>query len=261
MLELNPRTTIESSRVRMNSESRRPRVLFLLALLLVALAIVLVHDRQFWFGSDESTIDSETPATVAKSAPSTQPGPAAPAPAKKRTSAKHSAQPKPAESGILATNRKAVPPLNVEVVSGDTHRAVHPGSNATKVEITNPAATAPAQPPANLAAATNAAEREPMPAAAAIQPPQRSFDATYPMLAQHMNVQGSVVLQALISADGIIQELRVLSGPAILTSAAEQAVRQWRFKPYLQDGRPVETQAKITVNFTIKVADNVARVS
>jgi protein TonB len=43
----------------------------------------------------------------------------------------------------------------------------------------------------------------------------------------------------------------VLSGPAILAPAAREAVRQWRFKPYLQNGRAVETQAEITVNFLI----------
>jgi periplasmic protein TonB len=69
-----------------------------------------------------------------------------------------------------------------------------------------------------------------------------------------------VVLQALIGADGVIEDLRVMSGPAILVSAAQQAVREWRFKPYLQNGQPVETKAKITVNFTIKVSDNMAKV-
>jgi protein TonB len=71
------------------------------------------------------------------------------------------------------------------------------------------------------------------------------------MLAREMKVQGAVILQALIGTDGGIQDLRVLSGPAILATAAQEAVRQWRFKPYLQNGVPVETEAKITVNFTI----------
>lgn len=74
-----------------------------------------------------------------------------------------------------------------------------------------------------------------------------------------MKVQGAVLLQAFIGADGVIRELRVLSGPAILSSAAREAALQWRFKPYLQNGKPVETQATITVNFTIKVLDNGAR--
>jgi periplasmic protein TonB len=43
----------------------------------------------------------------------------------------------------------------------------------------------------------------------------------------------------------------VQSGPGILASAAQEAVKQWRFKPYLQNGQPVETQCNITVNFTI----------
>jgi len=64
-------------------------------------------------------------------------------------------------------------------------------------------------------------------------------------------VQGSVVLQALIGKEGTIQDLQVLSGPQILSSAAREAVMQWRFKPYLQSGQAIETEAKITVNFTI----------
>jgi protein TonB len=74
---------------------------------------------------------------------------------------------------------------------------------------------------------------------------------SYPMLARQMKVQGRVILQALIGRDGIIQNLRVVSGPPILASAAEDAVRQWHFKPHLQGNEAVETEAKITVNFTI----------
>jgi protein TonB len=66
-----------------------------------------------------------------------------------------------------------------------------------------------------------------------------------------MKVQGAVVLQALIGREGNIEDLRVLSGPAILSSAAMEAVKQWHFKPYFQGGRPVDTEARITVNFTI----------
>jgi protein TonB len=73
----------------------------------------------------------------------------------------------------------------------------------------------------------------------------------YPLLARQMKVQGSVVLDAMIGKDGGIQDLRVVEGPTILAEAARQAVRQWRFKPYVQDGQAVETQAHITVNFMI----------
>ena len=46
-----------------------------------------------------------------------------------------------------------------------------------------------------------------------------------------------------------------------MTAAAQQAVREWHFKPYLQNGQPVETKAKITVNFSIKVADTAPKTS
>src|SRR5205807_5376156 len=73
----------------------------------------------------------------------------------------------------------------------------------------------------------------------------------YPMLARQMKVQGSVILQALIGRDGLIQDLHVVSGPPILATAAEEAVKQWHFKPHYQGSETVETEAKITVNFTI----------
>ena len=76
---------------------------------------------------------------------------------------------------------------------------------------------------------------------------------SYPSLAKQMKVQGSVILQAYVGADGGIKDLHVVSGNPILVSAAVEAARQWRFTPYLQNGQPVETQAKIQVNFMIKV--------
>jgi protein TonB len=236
-------------------ERKQPRRLLLaLALLLTALAAVVIRDRQFWFGSDDSTIDADTTTTevtqktVAKAAPATEPAKAAaPHTSKKSVAAPApaaTAESAPAESGVVAT-RTVLPPLDVEVVAGDKHSTMRPGSNATKLEITNSGSLLKSAPAA--APATNAAERESIAAAAT---------PNYPLLAQHMNVQGSVVLQALIGADGAVQNLRVLNGPPILVSAAQQAVREWRFKPIVQNGQAVESKATITVNFNIKVADS-----
>jgi protein TonB len=66
-----------------------------------------------------------------------------------------------------------------------------------------------------------------------------------------MKLPGSVILQALISRDGAIQDLQVMSWTPILAGAAREAVKQWRFKPHYMGAEAVETQAKITVNFTI----------
>jgi TonB family protein len=261
MFERKPRPTVRTSRTQAPSENKQPgRLLLALFLLLLALGAVVVRDREFWFGSDQSSLYADaTESQVTPAAPkvlsTVNQTPSAPAPTatrKKSPAAKNSAEPKPADQPVVATNRTVLPPLDVEVVAGDSHKKLHPGSNAAKVEITNPGSAAPTQSAAGLEAATSAAEREKINGATQPQP-------AYPLLAQHMNVQGSVILQALIGADGIIQNLRVLSGPAILSSAAQQAVREWHFKPVVQNGQPVETKAKITVNFTIKVADNSAK--
>jgi protein TonB len=233
-----------------------------LILLLAALAAVLIKDRQFWFGSESTIVDADyvQPTVAPQAAPQvTTPAPTKPAvtpttPAPARAAQKRvaaaipSTQPKPAGAPAVVTNRTVLPPLDVEVVAGDAHRKVHPGSNAKKLELAQPATSVARQAPV-AAPATNAAQRERL--AEAIPP-------SYPPLAQHMNVQGSVVLQALIAADGTIENLHVMSGPAILASAAQQAVREWRFKPVFQNGMAVETKATITVNFTIRVADSAA---
>jgi len=265
MLELKLKTTSGNfSTSRSAVENKQPRKqLLALTLLLVTFGVLIAKDHDFWFGSDDSTDSDVVNSGVAQSTAQPIPSaavhvvPAPPASAsslKKQTKAQAAAQtaaPAPSnDSGIVATERTALPPLDVEVVAGDKHSKLHPGSNSTNLEITGAAPAAPA---------TNAAEREAM--STTVKASADANSGAYPMLAQQMKVEGSVVLQAIIGADGNIQDLRVLTGPAILTSAAQQAVRQWRFKPYMQNGQAVETKARITVNFTIRVGDNSPKIS
>jgi periplasmic protein TonB len=74
---------------------------------------------------------------------------------------------------------------------------------------------------------------------------------TYPPLARTARVQGSVLLAAVIGKDGTIQNLHVISGHPLLTQAALDAVRQWRYRPYILNGEPVEVDTQVTVNFTL----------
>jgi periplasmic protein TonB len=72
---------------------------------------------------------------------------------------------------------------------------------------------------------------------------------TYPPLARSARIQGQVVLQAAIGKRGAIEDLRVLSGHPMLVPAAIEAVRQWRYRPYVLNDEPVEVETEITVNF------------
>src|SRR5579864_2153288 len=72
-----------------------------------------------------------------------------------------------------------------------------------------------------------------------------------PLLAKPQTIEGAVVLLARIGKDGKIQTLQVVSGPEILFTAALEAVKQWRFKPYQQSGEAIESEAQITVQFAI----------
>ena len=80
----------------------------------------------------------------------------------------------------------------------------------------------------------------------------RDVTPTYPPLARAARVQGSVVLAAIIGKDGAIQNLRVMSAASpLLIQSALDAVKQWRYRPYLLNGEPVEVDTTITVNFTL----------
>jgi periplasmic protein TonB len=79
----------------------------------------------------------------------------------------------------------------------------------------------------------------------------RKVPPTYPPLARQARIQGVVVLQAQISKEGNIQNLQLISGHPMLAPAAIEAVKQWKYKPYLLNGEPVEVDTQVQVNFTL----------
>ena len=79
----------------------------------------------------------------------------------------------------------------------------------------------------------------------------RKVQPVYPPLARSARIQGDVILTAVISKEGAIENLRVLSGHPMLAPAALEAVRQWRYRPYLLNREPVEVETQITVRFSL----------
>ena len=79
----------------------------------------------------------------------------------------------------------------------------------------------------------------------------RKVQPTYPPTARTARIQGPVVLQAVISKQGTIENLKVVTGHPLLAPAAIDAVRQWRYRPYILNNDPVEVETQITVNFSL----------
>jgi protein TonB len=73
----------------------------------------------------------------------------------------------------------------------------------------------------------------------------------YPALARQARIQGMVVLRAMISRAGKIENVQVISGPPLLVKSAMDAVLQWRYRPYYLNNEPVEVETQVTVNFTL----------
>jgi len=263
---LEPRLVTPPAYTPENDQRQRRRMVIALILLLVALGLVLIKDRDFWFPSgdvaESEPVDDQPPVATLEptsSATAGTPKPVA-APRKKgHTTVPSKAPETVVPVPVVTPSRAVLPPLRVDVVSNDHRQPVRPGGPSIRVEMqpgtivpsvsdSIPAGTELAS--AGAAPLTNAGERVQM-STDTREALSRPVRPEYPLLARQMKVQGAVALQASIGKDGGIQRLQVLGGPAILADAAREAVKQWRFKPYYQEGQPVETQANITVKFTI----------
>jgi protein TonB len=73
----------------------------------------------------------------------------------------------------------------------------------------------------------------------------------YPEKARKKRIQGVVVLSAIISKEGDVPDVSVISGDPILAKAAMAAAKQWKYRPYLLQGEPVEVETQIQMNFTL----------
>ncbi len=229
-----------------DDEVQRKRMLIALGILLLALVAVIVRDWDFWFPArveSAETVAGRRTKSVAPEKPVSAPATVT----KHESKTAKAAAPATGEVPFTATTERAVlPALQVEVVAGNRRLNVPAKSSAIHVDM----GAAPAASSQTASVGPGAGEHVQASAQTA-QNVSVSVPPDYPLLARQMKVQGAVSLQALIARDGTIQRLEILSGPAILAAAAREAVKQWHFKPYLQNGQPVETQARITVNFTI----------
>jgi protein TonB len=79
----------------------------------------------------------------------------------------------------------------------------------------------------------------------------RRTQPSYPQTARIARIQGQVMLSAVISKEGTIENLHVISGHPLLVQAAIEAVRQWRYRPYVLNNEPVEVETQITVKFSL----------
>jgi TonB family protein len=229
--------------------NHRREILALALLLLVAVIIfVAVRYRQFWFETlsfqpaarqttSERIDERQKKSSLAKS--------------RKNSSRGRAHTQSGSEAPAAESPREVVlPPLQVDVIYSDgRHETIVARDSAIYLDLERdlrPDAGASSGDAESVV--VNAAEKDSLPK---VEEVARQVDPIYPLLAQQMKVQGSVVLQALIGEDGNVQSVQVVSGPEILASAAVEAVRQWRFNPSYKGGRAVPAETRITVKFTI----------
>ena len=80
---------------------------------------------------------------------------------------------------------------------------------------------------------------------------ERRVEPLYPSQAKTLRQQGMVVLQAFVTETGVVRDVKILSGPPVLGQAAAQAVRQWKYKPFQLNGKPVAMETQVKVDFKL----------
>lgn len=139
------------------------------------------------------------------------------------------------------------PELRLEPAKASTEASEIPDSLRTPVQIASVRAVNAAYAPSLLSALEPVNLPEDLSQKLLLQ----KVAPTYPEQAVRSGLQGPVVLQAWIARDGTIRDLKLVRGYLVLGQAAYRAVKQWRYKPYLLNGRAVEAQTFITIDFKL----------
>ncbi|MGH9503476.1 MAG: energy transducer TonB [Terriglobales bacterium] len=235
---------------------RRLQLLFALALLLVALALVVLKNREFW--SDALGLQETSEQTTA--AMNTKVEPHVGRSRSRKAGAKQILTSDAGRDSVIPTELQEtkLSPLQVDVTySSGQHKTLVARNSAVHVDMQQSSQSFLIT-PASAAPPSTGVEANERSSGAKVRFTDQSMEIlghpaepVYPLQAQQEKVQGSVLLLAQIGEDGNVKSLNVVSGPAILTAAALEAVKQWHFKPHYQDGHPVPAETRIMVNFTI----------
>ncbi len=197
--------------------------------------------------SAAAPVTSQTPDIVLSTAENTAPASTKTSPASTPSTSRAAAEPVPAqaEAPLIVKGGKA-PAVQATPAAPDA-----PAPSAMEIPTTGAAA-----PPPDLGSSAGTIPKPMLQTLNISQGVSRGLmikkvQPIYPKNALFMRIEGAVELMATISKSGDISQVKVLSGDAQLTAAAIDAVKQWKYRPYLLNGEPVEIQTQVTINFKL----------
>jgi len=188
-------------------------------------------------------------ATDALPSVTTKPSPAAKAPLHENSSAKNEDEnatepaPQPATPAMIVKNEHPV----AKPVTQESEQPVAPSAIGVATGTDTKALAAISSAPVNVPRPSNDVVKISQGVSEGLV--LKRVPPRYPPQAMQLHKEGAVQLQATVTKGGDISNIRVLSGDPMLARAAEEAVKQWKYKPYYLNGEPVDIQTQITVNF------------
>ena len=155
---------------------------------------------------------------------------------------------------VIAVSKMAAPtviPKKIEIAKDEPPPAVNPndtpGVAGGTGDVLGGIGTGPAAPPPPPAAPKRITVGGNVQAASLVN----KVEPQYPAIAKTAHVSGTVVLHAIIAKDGSVEKLQFVSGPALLMASAMGAVKEWRYRPTMLNGQPVEVDTTVQVVFSL----------
>ena len=155
---------------------------------------------------------------------------------------------------VIAVNKMAAPtviPKKIEIAKDEAPPPVNPNDTAGVAggtgDVLGGVGTGAAPPPPPPAAPKRITVGGNVQAASLVN----KVEPQYPAIAKTAHVSGTVVLHAIIAKDGSVEKLQFVSGPALLMASAMGAVKEWRYRPTMLNGQPVEVDTTVQVVFSL----------
>jgi len=154
---------------------------------------------------------------------------------------------------IAITDEPPGAPLAFLPFSGNGN-GINPFLSASEPTISGPGLVPPVPPPSAPLPPVPAMKATPIRTGGQVQAANliHQVKPVYPTLAKQAHIQGVVVMEAVIGRGGAVESLRIVSGHPLLTQPAIDAVKQWKYRPTMLNGDPVDVITTITVTFTLQ---------
>jgi len=145
----------------------------------------------------------------------------------------------------------ADPQRNRVVPNQPATQTATPNNTPNKNQVTTPVDKPSSQPSTETTGGPPSIDTHPLAVGSLVSYATRQSQPTYPLAARNMRTTGTVTVEVTVDEEGNVADVQKATGPSLLQSAAKDAIRKWKFRPFVRDGQPTKATGFVSFNFTL----------